>query len=141
MLIELGIFIAIVGLIVYYVEKWYWNDGKATLYDIDNMDGFAFEQYCAGLLKSRGFMSVTITKASGDQGVDIIARKKGRKYAVQCKRYNGTVSNKAIQEVVAGKAFYGCDEAMVITNSRFSKSAIQLGLKNNVILWDRSYLS
>ncbi len=39
-----------------------------------------------------------------------------------------------MQEVYAGIAYYGCDIAMVITNSTFSKSAVELASRLNVIL-------
>lgn len=39
-----------------------------------------------------------------------------------------------MQEVYAGAAYYGCDIAMVITNSTFSKSAVELASRLNVIL-------
>ena len=42
-----------------------------------NMTGQQFEEYCAGFLKKRGFKKVRITKASGDQGVDILAKRRG----------------------------------------------------------------
>jgi HJR/Mrr/RecB family endonuclease len=39
---------------------------------------------------------------------------------------------------VAGINHYNLDKAMVITNSCFSQSAIELAKSNNVILWDRN---
>ena len=51
------------------------------------MDGLQFEHRCAELLRYRGFHKVTVTKGSGDQGVDILAQKNGLKYGIQCKYY------------------------------------------------------
>ena len=98
------------------------------------MDGFQYEQKCAELLKSKGFSKVQVTPGSGDQGIDVIAYKSGKKYGVQCKYYEGTVGNKAVQEAFAGAAYYKCDVAMIMTNSVFSKSATDLALKLNVVL-------
>lgn len=84
--------------------------------------------------------NVTPTKASGDQGVDIIVEKGGMKIAIQAKCYLNTVGNTAVQEVLAGKGYYGADKCMVITNSNFSESAIKLAKVNNVILWNRRKL-
>ena len=50
---------------------------------------------------------------------------------------NGTSSTK---NILAGKTYYSCDKVMVITNSRFTKAAIDLAKANNVILWDRDML-
>lgn len=104
------------------------------------LNGVEFEQHCAELLKRNGYR-VTITKATGDYGVDIIATSNsGIKYAVQCKRYSNPVSLKAVQEVVAGMRMYGCDSGIVMTNSTFTKSAIELAKANGVLLWDGSHL-
>jgi hypothetical protein len=60
-----------------------------------------FERYCAKVLKRKGFRIVGMTKASHDQGADIIAKRFGKKYAIQCKLYSHPVGNHAIQEVYA----------------------------------------
>lgn len=103
---------------------------------IDRMDGYAFEYYCAALLKKNGFTRVRVTQSSGDFGVDVIAWKKHKKYAIQCKRYSGSVGNHAIQEVYSGKDFYDCDYAIVMTNSYFTTAAKETAKKLGVYLWD-----
>lgn len=112
---------------------------KITIGDIDIMSGSEFEQYIAKLFKSYGYKT-EVTKASGDQGIDVIAEKNGTKYAIQAKCYNFPVGNHAIMEAVAGAKYYDADQIMVITNSTFTKSAIELAQKNNVHLWDRKVL-
>lgn len=99
-----------------------------------HMDGYQYEKRCAKFLQENGFRDITVTPGSGDQGIDITASKGGKKYGIQCKYYEGTVGNKAVQEAYAGAAYYGCEVAMVITNSTFSKSAAELALRLNVIL-------
>lgn len=98
------------------------------------MDGNKYEKRVASYLRDKGFKHVTITKTSGDYGVDIIANKHFHKYAVQCKYYSKPVGIAAVQQVVAGMAYYECDRAMVITNSSFTRQAIQLAEHNNVEL-------
>jgi len=109
--------------------------------DIDAMEGKEFEEACAELLRNLGYKKVTVTKTSGDQGVDILAVKGKIRYAVQCKRHDGSVGNAAIQEVAAGIPYYGCDQGIVITNSYFTESAIRLAMSNNIDLWDRDFLT
>lgn len=70
--------------------------------NFDKMNGYEFEEYAAGYLKRNGYSKVTVTKASRDFGVDLIAKKHRTTYAVQCKLYQGKVGNSAIQEAVAG---------------------------------------
>lgn len=107
----------------------------------DYMTGEDFEVYVATILSQIGFANVQLTKGSGDQGVDILAEKDGVKYAFQCKRYDKPVGNKAVQEVFAGKFFYHCHAAVVVTNNYFTQSAKDLAYENGVVLWDRDFLN
>lgn len=106
----------------------------------DNMEGHDFEYFCADVLKKNHFSNVEVTQGSGDQGVDIIATKDGIKYAIQCKCYSQNIGNKAVQEVFAGKTFYNCHVAAVLTNQYFTSSAQALAESNGVLLWDRDKL-
>lgn len=106
----------------------------------DNMDGAAFERFCADILSKNGFKNIKLTQGSGDQGVDIIAYKDDIKYGIQCKCYSSDVGNKAVQEVFAGKTFYQCHVGVVLTNRDFTKSAIELAKHNGIILWNRAKL-
>ncbi|MCL6633725.1 MAG: restriction endonuclease, partial [Alicyclobacillus herbarius] len=71
-----------------------------------------------------------------DQGVDLIIGKNNETYAVQIKRYTEPVNNSAVQEIASGRMFYNCNYAIVLTNSTFTTSAIELANKINVLLWD-----
>ncbi len=73
---------------------------------LDEMEGHDFEYFCADLLEQNGFIDVEVTKGSGDYGVDVLAEKDGVTYAVQCKRYDGPVGVKAVQEAYAGRDYY-----------------------------------
>lgn len=108
--------------------------------EIDYMTGEEFEIFIAQILRSTGFYNINLTKGSGDQGVDILAEKDGIKYAFQCKRYDKPVGNKAVQEVFAGKFYYHCHTAVVVTNNYFTQSAKELAYENGVVLWDRDYV-
>ena len=99
------------------------------------MDGYQFEEQCAIILKRKHFSKIEVTKSSGDQGVDIIACKHRKKYGIQCKYYTYPVGNKAVQEAYAGANFYDCDKVIVMTNTTFTRSAIELAEKLDVELW------
>jgi restriction system protein len=95
--------------------------------------GIDFEHQCAKVLEMAGW-KVSTTKASGDQGADIVA-KKGRVSAVlQCKLYSKPVGNSAVQEAYAAKSHYGTKFAGVVTNSSYTKSAIALAASTEVAL-------
>ena len=107
--------------------------------DVDLMSGQEFEVFISLIFSKMGYCT-KVTKASGDQGIDVIAEKNGKKIGIQAKCYSRQVSNSAIQEVVAGIKYYNLDKAIVVTNNYFSKSAQELAQSNNVVLWDRSIL-
>ena len=104
------------------------------------MEGVEFEQYCAELLRNRGFIDVKLTKASGDFGVDILAEKDGVTYAIQCKRYEDPVGVKAVQEAFAGREYYDRMVGAVLTNQYFTAPAVAAAKKLKILLWDRGYL-
>lgn len=99
------------------------------------MDGHQYEYQCAKVLRSKGFTKVSVTKGSGDQGVDVIAYSGGKKYGIQCKYYTSPVGNHAVQEAFAGAKFYNCDVAVVMTNNTFTPAAKDLAGKTGVLLW------
>jgi Restriction endonuclease len=96
-------------------------------------DGHEFEQWVAGRMELHGWRA-EVTAGSGDQGLDIIARRDGRKIGIQCKRYDGAVGNKAVQEAFSGRAFHRVDTAVVITTGRYTESAKALSRKTGVHL-------
>lgn len=100
------------------------------------MLGYEYESKCAKLLEEKGFTNVKVTPKSGDQGIDILAKKGSTKYGIQCKYYEGVVGNKAVQEAFSGAAFYDCNVAMVITSSRLTAPAKTLAKKLNVEVWE-----
>ncbi|HER2174446.1 TPA: restriction endonuclease [Streptococcus pyogenes] len=103
------------------------------------MDGRYFEEFVAEIYNLKGY-SYELTNNTGDQGLDIILYKDDEKVGVQCKRFTGKVGNKAVQEAFAGKYFYECDKAVVVTPSTFTKSARDLASKLQVTLVDKNEL-
>lgn len=107
--------------------------------DVDLMSGDEFEDCVCRLFKRMGY-SARVTQHSGDQGVDVIAEKGTAKLAIQAKCYGSAVGNSAVQEAVAGMAYYGCNKAMVVSNSTFTKGASELARANGVVLWGRDVI-
>lgn len=107
----------------------------------DRMSGEEFEQYVQEVLKRNGYKHVLLTKRSGDYGIDILAEYKGEHYAFQCKKYAKPVGVAAVQQAYSGCQYYECDQAVVVTNNRFTAQAIALAQTNDVILWDGEKLN
>ena len=109
---------------------------KWSLYRVDKMNGDEFENFVKEIYELLGY-TVTKTKKSGDQGIDLIVKKLFKKTGIQLKRYSSAVGNSAVQEAVAGKKYYKLDRVCVLTNQTFTKSAIALAKANGVVLLDR----
>jgi len=109
--------------------------------ELESLSGLEFEKFLVKLFRHNGY-GAEITKGSGDQGADMILEDDlGNKIAVQAKKWQGPVGNSAIQQVVASKKFYDCDNAWVIsTNNKFTKSAIALAKRNKVKLIGKNEL-
>lgn len=105
------------------------------------LTGFEFEEYMAQVLRDNGFRHVEVTVECGDQGVDILAVRGGKTYAIQCKNYAGAVGNAAVQEAYAGAEYYGCDVPAVVCPTMFTASARELAESTGVELWDGERLS
>ncbi len=95
--------------------------------------GIDYEAFCARSLTDAGW-AVETTSITGDQGADLIASKQHLRVAVQCKFYNQPVGNKAVQEVLAAKAFYATAAAAVVTNSTYTGSAQAIAAAAKVLL-------
>ena len=89
------------------------------------MCGHEYEHVIAKELRRCGWKAY-VTQGSGDQGVDVVATKRGVKMAVQCKRSSSRVGNKAVQEVFAGMHHYGADLGVVISDNSYTNSAREL---------------
>ena len=99
----------------------------------EDMSGEDYEIYCGRILQEAGW-NVEQTQASNDQGVDLIAQIEDLKVCIQCKRYRNPVGNKAVQEVIAGKAFYNGTHAVVVSSAGFTKAAKNLAESADVLL-------
>ena len=95
--------------------------------------GTDWEKYLAEVCSALG-ATVELTRTTCDQGVDLVAIFGGRRIAIQAKGYLNSVGNSAVQEVVSGQRFYFCNACAVITNSRFTASAVQLAEVNDCLL-------
>jgi restriction system protein len=106
---------------------------------IDAMTGTEFEDYVAARLRRAGWR-VEFTPATGDYGVDLIARRDQRSVAVQCKRLGKPVGIAAVQQVVAGARHHDCTKSMVVSNQEFTDAAKRLAYTHNCQLIGRRTL-
>lgn len=137
---QMWLILGVIALVKFAYILWEKNRlSKSGINEIDQMDGITFEKYLEALFEKLGYR-VERTQYVGDYGADLITSKDGIKTVIQAKRYRQKVGIKAVQEAVAAKGKYGCSEAMVVTNSFYTKAAIELAKSNKVELWNRNHL-
>jgi hypothetical protein len=107
--------------------------GGAGFCDVTEITPLQYESFCGDRLRALGW-DVSLTAASGDQGVDVLARKGSLTVALQCKKYETPVGNKAVQEVLAGARFYDCQFPVVVSNAAYTEAAQRLAGKVGVLL-------
>ncbi len=132
--------VVVIGLLCWSFRRERKQFRAIEMANIDIMSGTEFEQYLKKLLTLHGY-SVTTTPVSGNLGVDLIASRGRDRIAIQVKRHRGKVSRRAVSDAVAGIPHYGCNQAMVITNSHFTPGAAVLAQSTNCILVDRKVLA
>jgi HJR/Mrr/RecB family endonuclease len=97
------------------------------------MSGYDFEKHVAELYRRLGYHT-QVTRMGGDQGVDVIADNGAQRIGIQCKQRSDVVGNEAVQQAMAGRAFYDCSHAAVICTTTFSKPAQELAARGSVQL-------
>ncbi len=96
---------------------------------LHEMDPYGFERLTMRLLRECGFSKVSVTKKSGDNGIDGFGKVNLNgivtvNVAFQCKRYAGLISNSQIRDF-RGSLPAGIEKGIFITTGAFSNAAIQ----------------
>lgn len=94
---------------------------------LHNMDPYAFERLTQLLLRECGFTQVTVTKKSGDGGIDGTGKLRingifSFNVAFQCKRFVGSVSAPDIRDF-RGSLTTDIEKGIFITTGTFTKAA------------------
>ncbi len=120
----------------------YEEEQEQDTINIDAMSGTDFEHFCADLLRINGYKNVRITAGAGDHGIDIIADKDETKWGFQCKRWGAEthIGNEVVRDTFAGKAYYHCDIAVIITTTAFTRKAEEYARETGILLWGRDKL-
>lgn len=84
-----------------------------------------FEEYIAAVYQNKGYAVDTVTPYSRDHGIDVMVRKKGKKYAIQVKRYGESnyVKAKEVREFYGSYIGDGFDGGIFVTTSFYGQQA------------------
>lgn len=118
------------------------NFAALRAHAVDSMTGTEFEIFLKHLLTARGFTVKGIWHGN-DGGVDLVAKLGDKIYSIQAKRHSSRnkPGRRAITDAVAGITYRKCTHAMAITNSYFTKAAIEYARKTGCELVDRDVLA
>lgn len=103
------------------------------------LSGHQFEHEVGKVLNDSGYIT-TVTKASGDGGIDLIAIRKGEVIAIQCKAHRNPIGPGPVRELhgvmtslaAQGKAAVG----MVVSRSGFTEGAANYARSASIRLLD-----
>jgi len=112
---------------------------------LQSMDPIEFEKYVGALFARRGFR-VEDTRASADEGIDLIVRRGRRMAVVQCKRYQGSVGQPVVRDLYGVLLHTGADEAYLVTTGSVTRAAqhwaegkpIHLVDQHRLVEWTRT---
>ncbi|AZI43212.1 restriction endonuclease [Deinococcus psychrotolerans] len=102
---------------------------------LSKMHPYRFEHLVAGLLEAMDYSDVTVTKQSGDKGIDVVATARFGittvKELVQVKRVAGTTGAPVISQLRGSLHTQNAIKGMVITLGTFSKEAKEMAFPLN----------
>lgn len=130
-----------VVLILFFVAYLYYNFfvKKKNIEELNNLKSMSwldFEFFCIKILKQNGYEVISHYGKDQKCGIDILAQKDKKIYAIQCKKYSSLVNCDGIYEVLRGKEYFNADIAVVLTNSFFKKETKYCAREKKVQLWD-----
>ena len=112
---------------------------------IDNfIDDREFRNYVVSLLPKLGYELISIDDArisdeSIDNDNDVLARKDGRRYAIQT-YLNMDITLDSLNDAIIDKLFEHTSYALIITNKCIDKDVKDKALDRNIVLIDREDL-
>ena len=112
-----------------------WLSRSETYFE---MEPYQFENAIAGLFRNLGF-EVKQTPYSNDHGKDAIAWKDGKKYLIECKRYDAqnTIGRRELQIFLAAMKEENVELGFYVNTGRFASTAREYAAQQNIELYDR----
>lgn len=92
--------------------------------EIQRMHWRTFEQYCGEVMAAAGYRVQDQGGGAPDGGVDLLLKKGGRSYLVQCKQWQGKVGVKVVRELYGVMVSEGASGGIICSGAApFSKPA------------------
>lgn len=104
-------------------EKFLPPTPKFTSKDIRDMNPRDFEVFIANIFSDNGY-STKVTQYTGDGGKDIIIKKNGITYYVECKHWESAVGRPELQKLVGAAVGSNVSDLIFISTGGFNVNAI-----------------
>lgn len=98
------------------------------------MNSEQYEHHVAAVLAGEGWMT-TVSRLSGDLGVDVVAERLGERLAVQAKMYGGSATKVNAEQIMClygAAAYIDCNQMMLATNGHLTTDATRVAEKLGV---------
>ncbi len=112
-----------------------WFDNNRGRKNIQEMAPLKLESFTGELFTRLGYQAI-VTKASGDNGIDVIAKKDGKLYVIQVKQTGKAVGSPTIQTLCGSMLHAGADYGICLAPSGFTRQAREFASDKNVTLLD-----
>ena len=116
----------------------YWKNVDSLKY-WDALDGHAFEKEVASVYQGMGY-EVTISKAGGDGGIDLLLRKGIETVAVQCKAHNKPVAPAVARDLYGTMVSNGISKGIIVSKNGFTKGVSEFTANKDIELVDLDML-
>lgn len=132
------------------VSAWRRHERKRLVEDVANggapdvLDGMSWQQFerlVGEAFRLQGYRVAESGGGGADGGVDLVLRRDGEKFLVQCKQWRAfRVGVDVVRELYGVMAAKGATGGFVVTSGRFTEEAINFASGRNVKLIDGSKL-
>lgn len=122
------------------IKQWKEIDtGLST--NFSNLTHFEFEHFVAKLFQKMGYQT-TVTKKTGDYGIDVLAKKDNDMIAIQVKKnsHGNNVGDVVVQNTLGSMWRYKANKAIIITTSDFTVMAHEQAKEAPIELWNKTKL-
>lgn len=99
-----------------------WFGSKKKINDLYQLHPTEFEIFIAELYSRLGYKTQR-TKTSGDEGIDVIAEKDGKKYVIQVKKSSKPIGSPVIQKLYGSMAHAFADYAICVSLAGYTTQA------------------
>lgn len=100
-----------------------------------SMSGWEFEKEIAKLYEHQGYKA-SITKGSGDGGIDIVLYKDGIKSVVQCKNHHKPIGPASVRDLYGAMAHERVKKGIFISSNGYTRGAKEFSMAKQISLLD-----